>query len=138
ETHLTKEELPSQATIALLFFAIVFWPCWIPFVPAAIESRPSRRRVFFVLGAVGLSLGCACYIPAIMQTDELLAVGMDGHYGLSPASLLRMYACMLWQGLFVALTSILLLTSRQRRLRVFGIMVAVTAVVAHIAFRAGE
>jgi hypothetical protein len=132
-------ELPSRTKIALLFFAIVFWPCWIPFVAAAMESTPSRRRRgFLILGTAGLVLGCACYIPAVLQKDELLVVGMDGHYGLSSGSVLRVYACMIWQGLYLALTSILLVTSHERRLRLFGLLVAVTAVMAHIAFRSGE
>jgi hypothetical protein len=138
ETPLRKEELPSPTKIASLFFAMVFWPCWIPFAAAKMEHKPSRRRGFHALGAVGLILGCACYIPAVLHPDELLVVGMDGHYGLSPGSVLKLYACMIWQGLYLAFSSMLMLTSQQRRLRVFGLSVAATAVIAHVAFRACE
>lgn len=129
-----QEERPSPTKIALVLLAIVFWPCWIPFATAAIETNP-RRRWLLALGIAGLALGCACYIPTTLNTDDVFVLGVDGEYTLSPESTIKLYACMLWQGLYLALTSVLLLTSRLRGLRVSGILVAVVAVMAHMAFR---
>jgi hypothetical protein len=47
--------LVRLATLAFLFFAIAFWPFWIPLVAACIEGRPAWRLLFFVTTGVGLN-----------------------------------------------------------------------------------
>src|SRR6476661_8747844 len=59
--------LVKPAALAFLFFAVAFWPFWLPLAAAAVERRPLWRRLFFAAAAVGLGLGLACYVPAILH-----------------------------------------------------------------------
>lgn len=130
--------LVKPAALAFLFFAVAFWPVWIPFAAAAVEPRPPWRRLFAALAVVGLAVGCGCYVAAAANFDEWVAVTVVGHsirYDLSGIPGAETAAGWAWQALYLGAACVPMLLSRDRRLRVFGLAVAVSAVVTHVAFR---
>jgi hypothetical protein len=122
---------------AFLFFAIGFWPGWVPFTAAFIETRPSRRNLFFAISAAGYGLGLLLYIPLLIHSSEWLEVGVYEHsiqYDLSrvPVSMLAGFA---WQAAYLGLVCVPLMISRERNLSILGVSVFVSAVLSAIVFR---
>jgi len=131
--------LVKASAIAFLFFALAFWPGWMPLTAAGVEFRSRTRRwPLVVAGVVGLTLGGARYIAAVIHYDEWLVVEIAVHsirYDLSKVPPTDAVASVVWQGLYLALVSLPLVVSHERRLRPIGILVAASAVVAILAFR---
>lgn len=130
--------LVEAAALGFLFFALAVWPGWIPLAAAAVEPRPGRRRLFFALAALGATLGLACYAPVAAHYEEWLTVGIAGHsvrYNFARVPTVEAVASSVWQVGYLAVVCTPLLMSREHRLRAFGLSVAVSAVIAHLAFR---
>lgn len=130
--------LVKLTSIAYLFFAIAFWPFWIPLATAVLEPRRRRRWLFFALSGAGLLVGGGCELEIALHYDEWLSVGIDGHsirYDLSRIPLAEAITGVAWQAMYLSLVCVPLLVSNERRLRALGISVAVAAVLAHLAFR---
>lgn len=130
--------LVKRAALAFLFFAVAFWPCWIPFVTAVVDPRPGKRRLFFGLAGIGLAVGGAYYVAAALYYDEWLVVGVANHairYDLSRMPLGQAAASVVWQGVYLALVCVPLLMSRERRLGALGISIALAAAITHVVFR---
>lgn len=131
-------ELVRTASLAFLFFAIAFWPGWVPFGTAVLEERRGKRRFFYILGAIGLTIGCLVYVPAAMHYGDWLEVGIKGHsiqYDFSGLPAWHSAAGVVWQGLYLVAVCVPLLTSRDRQLRVLGVSIILAAVVTHVTFR---
>jgi hypothetical protein len=130
--------LVKNASLAFLFFAIAFWPFWIPLAAAALELRRGRCALFLGLAAVGLASGCALYVPGALHYDEWLSVAIEGHsiqYDLSGVPIAQAIAGVVWQVVYLSLVCVPLLLSREPRLRALGFSAAVAALITHVAFR---
>ncbi len=53
--HREDIALVRQASLIFMFFAVGFWPCWIPFSILLIETRRSMRWLLGLLTLVGLT-----------------------------------------------------------------------------------
>lgn len=49
-------------TYAFQFFALLWWPIYIPFVAYGVEDSRWRKRIIMFLGLVGLGVGSALYL----------------------------------------------------------------------------
>jgi Family of unknown function (DUF6629) len=130
--------LIKNGSLAFLFFAIAFWPFWIPLAAAVLELRPARRMLFLGLAAFGLACGFAFYLPGALHYDEWLSVAIVGHsiqYDLSGVPIAQAIAVLVWQVVYLSLVCLPLLLSREPRLRALGVSVAIAAVITHVAFR---
>ena len=79
--------LVRTAALVFLFFGIAFWPGWVPFGTAVLETSPRKRRLFLALAAVGLVIGCGFYMPMALHYGDWLEVSRAGHsirYDLEP------------------------------------------------------
>jgi hypothetical protein len=45
--HADEPALLKWSSLAFLFFAIGFWPGWVPLAAATVEGRPAKRRLLF-------------------------------------------------------------------------------------------
>lgn len=123
--------------LAFLFFAVALWPGWMPLTAGLLE-RSRRRGWMFAASAVGLVLGMTCYLPAALHADEWLVVQVVGHsvqYDLSAIPLGDTPVAGVFQWAYLALVCVPLLTTRDVWVRVLGVSVAVSAVVAFASFR---
>jgi hypothetical protein len=124
--------------LTYLFFAIAFWPFWVPFTVAFIEARRARKWLCGGLAAVGLGLGVLCYLPCALNYDDWLMVHIVDHsiqYDFSKMPESHTGASLIWQALYLMSVTCPFLLSTDRRLRLLGLSVAVTAVVTQIHFR---
>jgi hypothetical protein len=130
--------LVRKCALGFLFFAIAFWPGWIPFAAASMKTRPRLRRIFFAMALLGMTLGFTCYLQAAFHYGDWLTVGIEGHsiqYDMSRFPVAQLIASAVWQGVYLSLVCVPLLISLDRRICIFGITVAVAALLAHLAFR---
>src|SRR5947209_19813275 len=68
-----------SAALVFLFFALAFWPFWIPLVSTAIEPRPARRRVFFGVTLLSTVWFWVLYYPVLTGPESLLNVRVMHH-----------------------------------------------------------
>lgn len=78
---LERGDADLVAVSSLLFLAVAlgFWPFWVPFSLLFMEGR---RRVKWWLSAValfGMALGCALYVPLLLNPEEWLDVSVVHH-----------------------------------------------------------
>lgn len=137
---LGKDRFSPVKSLALtyLFFAIAFWPFWVPFTAAVIEVRRSRRWLFRGLAVVGLILGSVCYLPSVLNYDQWLTVHIVDHsieYDFSRMPDSQMGRTLIWQALYLTSVTCPFLMSVDRRLRFLGLSIAITAAVTQVHFR---
>lgn len=131
------DSLVKRASLGFLFFAIAFWPAWVPFSAAAIERRPGTRRLFGALAVLGLALGSLCYVPAAASFGEWVEVGVVNHsvrYDFSRLPAAQTAVGWTWAGLYLAAVCVPLLLSHDRRLRLLGVTIGASATVSHLLF----
>jgi MFS family permease len=124
--------------LVFLFFAVAFWPAWASFAAAFLEPRPRWRGCLFALSALGFVLGLTCYLPAAGRYDEWVQVRIAGHsvqYDLSRMPAAETVVGAVWRWVYLGLVCLPLLTTRDRRLGLFGVAVATAAVIAYLVFR---
>lgn len=124
--------------LTYLFFAIAFWPFWVPFTAAFIEAWRPKKWLFGGLAAVGIALGLLCYLPSAMNYDEWLMVRIVDHsieYDFYKMPETQTGRTLIWQALYLTAVTIPHLLSADRRLRFLGLSIAATAVVTQIHFR---
>lgn len=130
--------LVKPLALTYLFFAIAFWPFWVPFTAAFIEGWRPKKWLFGGLAAVGLALGLLCYLPSALHFDQWMTVrivdfSIQYDFSNMPASYVG--ASMIWQILYLTAVTCPYLLSADRRLRFLGLSIAITAAVTQIHFR---
>jgi hypothetical protein len=131
-------DLVRSAALAFLFFALVFWPTWIPLVAMCCEWRRHRRRArFCAAGAVAaFAVSSFVYLP-LLNAREWLHVDVALHsirYEFDALAGFRWLPREFWQAAYVATVTIPLVVLPHRSLRIFGLLIAASAVLAHVAF----
>lgn len=129
--------LVHRAAVAFLFFGFALWPAWVPFGAAALEDRREKRWLFFLLGAIGVTVGVPAFIAAAGHYGVWWDVKVVYHsirYDFARFPISNPVGAV-WQGLYMAAVLVPLLTLRDRRLRVLGVSILVAAVVTHVMFR---
>jgi hypothetical protein len=128
----------ESGAVAFLYFAIAFWPYWIPLAVGWIEERKPWRRMWFGMGAFGFILGLVCYGPAAWNFREWIHVGISGHsvrYDLNRVPIVDSVPSVVWYVLYLSLICGPLLFSFERRLRWLGLLVGASAAIAHFVFQ---
>lgn len=68
----------EQASVAYLFFAIAFWPCWIPLSLAVCESQRGKQLVLLLLALCGLAW-LWLYFPLAVDPQKWLTTEVVRH-----------------------------------------------------------
>lgn len=131
------EALVENSALAFLFFAIAFWPAWMPFSAAVLEPRPVWRRLFFMIAGVGLIMGSTLYARAASHYDDWLKVSIAGHaIKYSFVHMPERYTAVgeTWQVLYFVAVCVPLVLSRDGKVRLLGIAITASAAIAHALF----
>jgi len=129
--------LARAASLSFLFFALVFWPCWMPFSASRMEER---RRVRWVLGgasAAALAIGLMFFLPLLFRGNEWLRPGVRFHSIVYDYSILPAFwgiGTNAWHVGYIAVVALPLVVEGGWRLKVFSGMIVASAVLSHIAF----
>lgn len=136
--HGPAAPLLKGGALAYLFFALAFWPIWIPYV--ALSLWPPQRHwpgrpLLWTLQGAGLVLGIGLWLPLLLQPTRLEPVVLKGSidYGLTlllsggPAESIRY--------LYAAVIGLPLLLLPYAWLRSFGVALLASGLVAEWAYR---
>jgi hypothetical protein len=129
--------LARTASLSFLFFALVFWPFWIPFCALFVEKRRRVRRGLGLVACAALCAGLVFYVPLAMHAGDWLHVGILQHsiryeFEMSPgfADLPRI----VWQLGYIAVVVTPLFVTSDWKYRTFGVLLVASAVLSQAAF----
>jgi hypothetical protein len=128
--------LVRAASVWFLFFAVAFWPVWVPLAVAAIEPRGARRWAFLAVAGLGLALGCVYYLPLVggIAWAEVRVVGHSIRYDFSAVPAVRDTPSWVWPVWYLGVVGVPLLASTNPRLRPLGVAVGLLAIVSYALF----
>ncbi len=130
-----NQAMVGIASRGFLFFSHFFWLAWVPFSVWMIETDGTRRRIAAVLTVVGFVYGLSIFLPSFLVGDwlEIVLVNRSLEYkttllydGVVNRTALRLfYAAIVLSALFLC---------TDRRIQVFGAMVAVSLALTYVFF----
>jgi hypothetical protein len=131
--------LVRAASLAFLFFALVFWPVWTPLTALFFDGRLHRRKFVLLIAAafVAIVATSLVYLPLFFAKGESLRVDVAVHsirYQFGSMIESRGLPRLFWQFAYVALVTLPFLASRHRSLQIFGLVIAVASLAAQLAF----
>jgi hypothetical protein len=130
--------LTQGAAQVFLYFALFFWPFWVPFSVSFFEPRTRTRQLLSAMALVALALGWALYAPILLDTARWLNVRVVGHsiqYDFRVLPAFDVVAGQCWLLLYLASICGPLLISYDRRLRLFAMTLGASAVISYVVFR---
>jgi hypothetical protein len=132
-------EGPSRAghaaALTFLFFALVFWPVWLPLSVVPVER--SRGRPLGLLMALGAWVGLSLFLPLASEPERYLVVTTRHHsifYDFTAVPVLRVVPEMVLRALYLATIAVPFALCTDRRLRRFGAAVFASAVISQAVF----
>jgi hypothetical protein len=137
---LESDNLPLArgAALLFLFFALFFWPFWVPFSVSFIDPRPGAKQVLSAAALLALVFGWALFAPILLNSGQWLTIRVVRHSIRYDFQILPAFAVvpgMFWQLLYLASICCPMLVSFDRRFRLFALTLAVSAVISHVVFR---
>lgn len=136
--HSNNNNLTRCASLVFLFFALVFWPFWIPFTAYLIERRRTIKQVFLSVSGAGLFCGLMLYVPLLLYSDDWLITGVQVHsitYDFSTLPIFRLVPTSVWQLAYLMnVCGPLLIADKGSPMKLFGILIAASAVLSQLAF----
>jgi hypothetical protein len=123
-------------SLLFLFFAVCFWPIWIPFSSFFVALRKPVKWLLVLMTFCGLAGGLGSYLPVASHPDLLRTeiVHHSVHYRIAPLPEFAFWPQVVWQLLYLANVSMPLILSARKGLLVFGIGLIVAAVSSHLLF----
>ena len=128
-------EMVQAASLMYLFFGIAVWPVWVPFAVAAVEGPGWKRRALVALGLLGSLFGIIYYFPLL--GGGMPATSVVGHsirYDFSAVPATDMVPQWVWPVLYLGSVAGPLMVSRDRRLRVLGVAVILSAFLTSVVY----
>jgi hypothetical protein len=137
---LERGDLPltKGAALLFLFFALFFWPFWVPFSVAFVDPRKPVRQMLSVLALLGLAFGWTLYAPAVIDSERLLRVRVMHHsirYDVFTLPAFDRVPAEAWQLAYLAAICCPFLVSLNRQFRLFALTLAASGVISHLVFR---
>jgi hypothetical protein len=129
--------LARMSSLVFLFFAFAVWPFWISFSSWHVEDRPRQKNVFKFLSMFGFAGGALLYMPILLHPDQWLITSIAGHsiryefITMPPFDAVPRSA---WQWIYVAFIIGPLFRLQNPHLRIFGILVGVSAIVCDVIY----
>src|SRR5260370_22685815 len=130
--------LAKGAALLFLFFALFFWPFWVPFSAAFIEPRRAVKQLLSVIALLALVFGWALYAPVLLDSERRLGIRIIHHsiqYDLRILPAFDKVPAKWWQLLYLASICCPLLVSLDHRFRLFAMTLAISGMISHFVFR---
>ncbi len=130
-----QESMVAMASRGFLFFSHFFWLAWVPFAVWMIEHSPPRRRFQGVLTGIGFAFGLSIFLPSFLIGDwlrmELVNLSLEYrttliYDGYVNRTVLRLF--------YAAIVVGALVSSSDRRIQAYGLMVAVSLALTYAFF----
>lgn len=121
-----------SAALGFLFFSHFLWLWWIPLASYRVEPAPLRRRLFLAVGLFGLLAGGLVYFALLLHPEWLavLVRGQSIKYDVTSPYRGSISLGIRPNVLYALIVLVPLLFSSLRHLRIFGVMIAVSMLLA--------
>lgn len=119
-----------------LFFALAFWPFWIPFCAFLLEPSGWRRTLLGSFAGLGLAGGLVLFVPLIVHPD-MLSVEATHHsiyYDITRSYAMGILPFEWWQAVYLLLVATPPLLASARGFYLFGVGIVVSAAISQIFF----
>lgn len=136
--HGPAAPLLKGGALAYLFFAMAFWPIWIPYVALRLWPQPLHkhdRQLLRFLRGVGLLLGILLWLPLLLQPTRIEPVVVKGSIDYGLTLLMSDGLADSVRYLYAALVAIPLLLLPYTWMRSFGVALLVSGLVSELAYR---
>lgn len=128
--------LRRGAAFGFLFFALTFWPFWVPFYAYMKETDAPKKRFLGMLTVLGLLGGQILFVPILLY-PEVLIVEVLNHsivYNFALAPGFRQMPRVWWQLAYLVVVGVPLLIAPSRGFARFGLALLISAIVTQIFF----
>src|SRR5579862_5811777 len=71
--------LSERASLGFLFFALAFWPFWIPLSALLLETQPTRKWLIGFITLLSLAWGLVLYNPIVQDPQRWLTIQVVHH-----------------------------------------------------------
>jgi len=129
--------LVTAASLSFLFFALSFWPFWVPFCVLVTERRGPVRVGFAAIALLGVAFSSFIYAPLVLDPGRWLQVGVRHHsiqYQIGSLPVFDELSRPWWHLFYLVLVATPLLASPDRRFALYYITVAAAAAISHVVF----
>lgn len=117
-------------TLSFLFFAMFFWPVWLPLSGYLTERTHSRRRLFFWLTIVGFIFGVSLYLPLLLEPERVSVSVVNLSIDYTVVTIYNAIVSLRTVTLVYAVIVLLpLLLSSDRDHKILGILIAIAGFV---------
>jgi hypothetical protein len=129
--------LAQSASLVFLFFALSFWPVWLPFCVLIVETRKAAKVVIGMMMVPGLAWTALLYLPILHNPDQWLTTEVVCHsvrynYSRLPVfQVLPQEAARLCYALPIAVS---FLITGNSPVRIFGFLLTAAALVSELVF----
>lgn len=123
--------------LVYLFFALVFWPCWVPCCVSFVDRRRTVKIIFATIAVLALAVTSMIYVPLLLQPEEWLRIETRHHsiqYDFSSVPVLGIMPGWVWHLLYLTTVMSPLLASPNRRFTAYCLLVGLAAAVSQLLF----
>ena len=128
-------QMVDIASRGFLFFSHFFWLAWVPFAVWSIETDPARKRIAAGLTALGFLYGLSIFLPSFLIGSwlymEVIERSLEYRTTLIYDGLINRTALRLF---YAAIVVSALFLSSDRRIQIFGVMVAASLALTYAFF----
>jgi hypothetical protein len=132
--HRGNASLVTVAASAYLFFALCFWPMWIPFSMLLVHRSGPVRMFLWAMTALGIAMGVVLTLPLVLHPTWLHVdvASHSLHYNVDDSPAFQLLPNMVWQVLYFIAVATPLLVSGLRKMVHFGMVLILSAAATHI------
>lgn len=122
-----------MAALGFMFFSHFFWLFWIPMTGYAIENHAIRKKLFFGFAIFGGLYGASMYFPLFIYEDWLTVALLKHSISYEAMLIYDGYIPrIVVRGIYALVVSVPLLLSSDHYLRIFGVIIATSVVLATV------
>jgi hypothetical protein len=129
--------LVRLASLGFLFFALGFWPFWVPFSAFLIEERPARKTLIGVLALLSLVWMFALFGPVAFDPERWLTTKVVHHsiyYDYFDMPLYHHVSPTALRLLYLATIAVPFVIGSNRDGAAFGVVLIASAVFSHFVY----
>jgi len=128
--------LAETAALVFLFFALAFWPFWIPFCAFILEPGGFRKWLLGFFALLGLAGGMALYVSLLINPESLVieTASHSVYYDITRLSVFQLLPLLWCQVFYVLLVATPPLIGPTREFFNFGVATLAAAAVSHTFF----
>lgn len=127
-------DLAEVAALSFLYFALAFWPFWIPMCAFFTEPDVRKKRFLAFFSFLGFVGGLMLYLPVLLNPD-ILFLGVKNHsivYDITRSAAFQVVPRAWWQVSYVVIVGMPMLIAPARGFVLLGGALVVAAAVSHV------